>query len=144
MATPIYFNEKPKESALGGNTTQADERWKLFLFFEQEMALAFVQSILLYNTVWEVHNGNEFIGILRRHNKKGPFLFWKFEEPLLLPLPSKVEKTDCGKVAYATFDMALKTLKDMPNRVERQKQPIRAYKCHDCGLYHLTSTLPNH
>jgi len=140
QATPLYFEAKPTAATLGGEEfKQTADTWKLFHFLHYEQQLGIKAGDCNNEQMWEVLNGNELLGILRRLKSKNTYLYWKFKTPLLLVLPIKTSPNLCGKMAFATLELALKTIHDMPNRDQRHKQPVRAYFCPVCHLYHLTS-----
>jgi hypothetical protein len=139
-ATQLYFETKPTTAMLcGEELKQTADTWKLFDFLYYEQQLGINANDCNKEQVWEVLDGNELLGILRRLKSKGTYLYWKFKTPLLLVLPIKTSPNLCGKMAFATLELAMKTIHDMPNRDQRLKQPVRAYFCPVCNLYHLTS-----
>jgi len=48
-------------------------------------------------------------------------------------------KTPCSKVHYHSYKLAQERLIKIMKYSRRAKKPVRAYKCPDCGLWHLTS-----
>lgn len=139
-ATLLYFQTKPTTQMMGGELKQTADTWRLFHFHYLEQQQTGIKACEFNDQhIWEVLDGNELLGILRQLKSKDIFLYWKFSTPLLLLLPIKTSPNLCGKMAFATLELAMKTIHDMPNREQRLKQPVRAYLCPICELYHLTS-----
>ncbi len=143
VVTAQYFETMPEEQALGGALRQSVEHWKLFNFVAHEWHIGYAKMGNCGEPAWEVLDGCGMLGILRYSKLAKRYLYWKFREPLFLLLPKLPILKHCGKMSFATLDLALNTLHDMPNRELRQKQPVRAYHCPDCGLFHLTSLPSN-
>lgn len=53
--------------------------------------------------------------------------------------PTKRERRGCGKVRYSDKDQAIHAMHRIVSRSGREKQPERAYDCHRCKGWHLTS-----
>jgi len=55
-----------------------------------------------------------------------------------------VSKSECGKVAYATHDLAQQAMYHYQSiKKKGQKAPIRVYYCHECERFHLSSEPKN-
>lgn len=59
----------------------------------------------------------------------------------MVRLPKATDKTVmCEKKAFPSRRDAQHAIKSIKrSRVEREKKPHRAYRCEECGQYHLTS-----
>ncbi|WP_166919854.1 hypothetical protein [Flavobacterium poyangense] len=50
-----------------------------------------------------------------------------------------IENTVCNKQDYFNQKIAKQKLLEIKNNPQRHKKPIRAYECHKCSNWHLTS-----
>lgn len=51
-------------------------------------------------------------------------------------------ESHCGKATFTSKSVADSELRRIRRRDRREERPIRSYKCHDCGWWHLTSREP--
>ena len=50
-----------------------------------------------------------------------------------------IEPLPCTKLVFTSKKMANKYLKDIANKKQSHKKPIRSYECEKCSFWHVTS-----